>query len=151
MFAYGYNMDAGEMARRCPGAVALGPARLPGWRFAIGPGGYGTIAPAPGAIVHGVLWRIGPDELRALDAFEGIAARHYRRRLLAAERGGRRLAALAYVGRPGPPGRPARGYLEEVVIPAARWWGLPQRYIREIAGWAAPGRVGAGRRRRRRG
>ena len=32
-FAYGSNMDPVQMEERCPGAVALGAAHLPGWRL----------------------------------------------------------------------------------------------------------------------
>ncbi len=58
-FAYGANMERAGMRKRCPGAVALGPARLRGWRYIIA-SGYGSVAPAQGCEVHGVLWRLTP-------------------------------------------------------------------------------------------
>jgi hypothetical protein len=56
-FAYGSNMSRALMGARCPGAMALGVATLAGWRFVINPDGVGSIAPHPGALLRGVLWR----------------------------------------------------------------------------------------------
>ena len=65
-FAYGSNMSKTLMERRCRNAVAVGPARLEGWRFLVSLDGFASVVPAPGAVVHGVLWRISARELAAL-------------------------------------------------------------------------------------
>ena len=54
-FAYGANMDPVHMAERCPAAQHLGVASLPGHRFGIAAGGYGTVRPDSGMAVRGVL------------------------------------------------------------------------------------------------
>jgi gamma-glutamylcyclotransferase (GGCT)/AIG2-like uncharacterized protein YtfP len=139
-FAYGANMETAGMRVRCPGAVALGAARLPGQRYIIAKG-YGTLAPAPGANVHGVLWRLTPRCLAALNLFENLDSGLYRRVHLTIEVEGRRKRVLVYTGRPGGKKRPAPGY-QERVIAAAELWRLPPRYVAELKR-LAPGYRGA--------
>ena len=90
-FAYGSNMSRALMGARCPGAVALGVATLAGWRFVINPDGVGSIAPHPGALLRGVLWRVTLRDLVALNAYEGVDTELYLRRVLPVRFGGRRV------------------------------------------------------------
>jgi hypothetical protein len=129
-FAYGANMECGAMRARCPAAAALGPALLRGWRYVIA-SGYGSVAPAAGAAVFGVLWRLTPRDLAALNIFESLDSGLYRRAALTVERDGRRTRALVYVGRPGGRRRPMPGYQERLVA-AATAWQLPARYVAEL-------------------
>jgi len=131
-FAYGSNMDRAAMRRRCPGAVAIGPARLADWRFIITRDGYASIVPAPGEAVHGVLWRLGPRDLSALNAYESLDSGLYRRRMLGVQWGGRFLRALTYVARTRHAGRPRPGY-QSLVVAAARDWNLPEDYVGGLA------------------
>src|SRR5882757_6279657 len=85
-FAYGANMERAAMRARCPGAKALGPARLTNWRYVIA-GGYGSVVAAPGAQVFGVLWRLSPRDLAALNIFENLDSGLYRRALMTVEIG----------------------------------------------------------------
>jgi gamma-glutamylcyclotransferase (GGCT)/AIG2-like uncharacterized protein YtfP len=68
-FAYGMNTNREEMAYRCPSAVALGKAILPGYRFEFK--SFATIVPSPGESVEGVLWTITETDESALDILEG--------------------------------------------------------------------------------
>ena len=68
-FAYGMNTNQEEMAYRCPRAVALGKAILPGYRFEFK--SFATIVPSPGEQVEGVLWTITESDELALDILEG--------------------------------------------------------------------------------
>jgi gamma-glutamylcyclotransferase (GGCT)/AIG2-like uncharacterized protein YtfP len=129
-FAYGANMERAAMARRCPGAAAFGPARLVGWRYVIAEG-YGPIAPAAGSSVYGVLWRLTPRDLAALNAFESLDSGLYRRAMLTVEHDARRLRALVYVGRQRGKRRPMPGYQERLVA-AAEAWRLPDFYVAEL-------------------
>ena len=139
-FAYGANMDVAGMARRCPEALALGPARLDDRRFAIVHPGYATVIAAKGSCVHGVLWRLGSRDLVALDAFENIASGLYLRADMQIRQAARSLRALTYFVREPRPGRVRPGYLEDCVLPAARHWGLPANYISSIEAFrVAPG------------
>ena len=122
-FAYGANMERAAMGKRCPGAQPLGPALLRGWRYVIAQG-YGSVAPAPGMRVFGVLWRLTPRDLAALNAFESLDSGLYRRAMLTVEIGGPRVRALVYVGEQRGRRRPMPGYQERVVA-AAEDWKLP--------------------------
>lgn len=139
-FAYGANMERAAMRARCPGAAALGPALLRGWRYVIA-GGYGSVVPAPGTRVFGVLWRLTARDLAALNIFESLDSGLYRRALLTVESDGARARALVYVGRPGGRQKPMPGYQERLVA-AATEWQLPQRYVAELRR-LAPGYRGA--------
>ena len=139
-FAYGANMERAAMGKRCPGALALGPALLRGWRYVI-VDGYGSIAPAAGSCVFGVLWRVTPRDLAALNAFESLDSGLYRRVTLTVELGRQRVRALVYIGRQYGSARPRPGYQERVVA-AAQEWRLPKRYVAELRR-LAPGYRGA--------
>jgi AIG2-like family len=140
-FAYGSNMSRALMARRCPDARALGVATLRGWRFIISIDAVGSIAPAAGAIVHGVLWRLSPRDLAAVNAYERLDSGLYLRKILPVRLGARHLPALTYVARRRGEGigRPAYVHL---VVGAAREWGLPEPYVRTLARWSPSGFCG---------
>src|SRR5258705_10018424 len=119
-FAYGSNMSRALMGARCPGAVVLGVATLSGWRFVINPDGVGSIAPHPGALLRGVLWRVTPRDLVALNAYEGVDTELYLRRVLPVRLGARRWPALGYVARGCGAGRGRPGYISLVGDAARR-------------------------------
>ena len=73
-FAYGANMNASAMARRCPRSKALGLARLVRHRLAVMREGWLTVARDPRSAVHGVLWDLALADIAALDRYEGLAA-----------------------------------------------------------------------------
>ena len=130
-FAYGANMERAGMGKRCRGAQPLGPALLRGWRYVIAQG-YGSIAPAPGMGVFGVLWRLTSRDLAALNAFESLDSGLYRRAMLTVDTGGQRVRALVYLARKGGKRRPMPGYQERLVA-AAQDWDLPPRYVAHLA------------------
>ena len=139
-FAFGANMDVAGMSKRCPDAVAHGPARLDHHRFAIVHPGFATVLPARGFTVHGVLWRLGTRDLAVLDAYENIASGLYGREEKSVRQGARTLRAITYFVRQPRPGLARPGYLEDCVLPAARHWGLPQSHIAAIEAFrVAPG------------
>jgi gamma-glutamylcyclotransferase (GGCT)/AIG2-like uncharacterized protein YtfP len=137
-FAYGSNMSRALMRRRCPEAHALGPARLDGWRFVITCDGYASLVRDPGARVHGVLWRLTPRDLAALDAYEQPA---YVRRIVPVRHGAPRRPALVYLAPERGGGKARPGY-QELVVAAARDWRLPPAYVAGLARWI-PGFHGA--------
>jgi len=120
------------MRARCPGARALGTATLRGWRFFISGDGYASIARAGGQAVEGVLWRLTPRDLAALDAYEDVAGGLYRRARIAVQpaAGAPRLA-LVYLGRARGEGTPRPGYMRDVIA-AARDWGLSAAALRSL-------------------
>jgi gamma-glutamylcyclotransferase (GGCT)/AIG2-like uncharacterized protein YtfP len=130
-FAYGSNMSRKLMHRRCPGARALGPARLDDWRFVITRDGYASLVRDGSARVHGVLWRLTPRDLAALDAYE---QRAYLRRIVPVCHGAARRPALIYLAPERGGGRARPGY-QEVVVASAREWKLPEDYVTTLARW----------------
>lgn len=138
-FAFGSNMSARQMGSRCPGAVALGPARLDGFRLAFDlPSRYwggwvADVVPAEGVAVWGVLWRLSPEHWRMLDDYEDVEEGRYRRDTVEVTGpGGSRVRAQLYrVVRPQGEGRPSERYLR-ALLEGAREHGLPPDYIARL-------------------
>jgi gamma-glutamylcyclotransferase (GGCT)/AIG2-like uncharacterized protein YtfP len=143
-FAYGSNMSREPMRQRCPGAQPLGPCRLDNWRFFVTQDRYASVMPMPGSTVHGVLWRLTPRDLAALNAYERLDTGLYRARTLAVRHGARLRRACIYVARATAVGRPLPGYQEDIVA-AAQAWGFPPEYLAELAGWLPSAERGTGR------
>lgn len=134
-FAYGSNMSGAAMAGRCPGASAIGPAKLDGYRFFIGVDGWGSVKASPGGAVHGILWRLTPRDVAALHAYELLHKGLYGVRHIPVRTGGRQMRAMIYLLRRRASGRPKPGYVE-MIAAAARGWKLPERYIRSVERWS---------------
>ena len=120
-FAYGSNMDAGAMARRCPRSKALGLARLERHRLALMREGWLTAVRAPTSAVHGVLWDLALSDIPALDRYEGVAQGLYVKltQAVIAERGPKQ--AIIYFGVNSGPGVPRAAYIAEVLAAARSW------------------------------
>ena len=67
-FAYGSNINLGQMEYRCPDASVVGPVVLEGWELLFRRGGFATIAPKEGETVQGLLWSITQSCERSLDS-----------------------------------------------------------------------------------
>ena len=130
-FAYGSNMDAGAMARRCPRSKALGLARLERHRLALMREGWLTAVRAPSSAVHGVLWDLALSDIPALDRYEGVAQGLYVKltQAVIAERGPKQ--AIVYFGVNSGPGVPRAAYIAEVLA-AARSWPLPAEGVEAL-------------------
>ncbi len=79
-FAYGSNLHRAGMLSRCPAALALGRAVLPGHALAFRL--WADVVPCPGTDVTGGLWRITPACAAALDDYEDVAGGLYGRTML---------------------------------------------------------------------
>ena len=130
-FAYASNMHQGLMRNRCPDARLIGGAVLRDHRLLITRDGYASVVPSRGAAVHGLVWRLSPRDLAALNAYENIDAGLFRAVHLAVRTDRCAVRALVYVGRSGVPGRPRAGYME-IVAAAARAAGLPADYVARL-------------------
>jgi gamma-glutamylcyclotransferase (GGCT)/AIG2-like uncharacterized protein YtfP len=136
-FAYGSNMSRALMRPRCPSAREVGVATLDGFRFIVTADGYASAVRAPGERVHGLVWRLTPRDLAALNAYESLDQGLYRAVTLPVRVGAARASALVYLGRSRAPGVPRPGYLA-CVLAAARELDLPATYVDDLARWAAP-------------
>ncbi len=138
-FAYGSNMDAAAMRKRCPNAHALGRARLAGRRFFIMAEGFASIACDRSSEVHGVLYQLALSDIGGLDRYEETERGLYRKIIQPVLRAsGGSVQALAYIGRSASEGRPAPGHVE-LIVSAAKAWGLPQGYVAFLEAQAKAG------------
>ena len=136
-FAYGSNMDAEQMAYRCPGAVCSGPATLTGYRFIINQRGYATIHPDASSETPGLLWQITPADEAKLDRYEGYFNGLYDKCFRTVwDTDGREVsAALVYIDhRNQCIGVPREGYLERILA-GGRKHGLPEPYLAYLVMW----------------
>jgi gamma-glutamylcyclotransferase (GGCT)/AIG2-like uncharacterized protein YtfP len=139
-FAYGSNMDAAQMRRRCPGAQLVGKASLRDHHLVFPlpdetwGGGVASIAPRPNARVEGVLYRLTAEDFDALDDFEDVDRGDYARRLVSVQdANGATSGAWTYVS-PREPGRfvpPSPAYLDAMVRGAVAQ-GLSSSYVAEL-------------------
>lgn len=99
-FAYGSNLDEGQMLERCPGAKTMGHATLPNHALTFGgfshkwSGAVASVRRAPGEQVDGVLYRLPADELATLDRLEGHPHAYVRETRFVLTRDSRRLATV---------------------------------------------------------
>ena len=100
-FAYGSNINLGQMAHRCPDAQMVGPVTLAGYelRFRSNIGGYGvaTITPKRGSQVPGLLWRITPACEQSLDRYEGYPRLYGKETVTVRDRAGQSYTVMAYI------------------------------------------------------
>lgn len=141
-FAYGSNLCAEQMARRCPGAADPRPAVLADHDWLINQRGVATVEPFIGSTVHGVVWSLTADDLDALDDAEGVPDRYRRRRLRVHTAAGA-APAWVYIDHRVTPGAPRPGYLDRVIGGAVHH-SLPQRWVEFLRRWdpARWGRTG---------
>lgn len=125
-------MDRAHMARLCPQAEPYGVAALRSYKYVMAASGYATVIPWPGSFVHGVLWKVGPKEIAALDRYEDVASGLYKAVHLPVKYNGRLLRALVYLASGDKTGAIPAGYVENIVA-AAKDWNLPADYIDYLA------------------
>jgi gamma-glutamylcyclotransferase (GGCT)/AIG2-like uncharacterized protein YtfP len=137
-FAYGSNMSRAPMRARCPTAREVGTATLAGYRLIVTSDGYASVVPEPGDIVHGLVWRLAPRDIAALNAYESLDTGLYRIVTLPVAVGAKKVPAMVYIARSRTPGQPRPGYLEAVVA-AARELDFPPAYVDALARWLPAG------------
>lgn len=132
-FAYGSNMNRTQMRSRAQ-ILEEQLASLENYELVFNKkarGGYATanIRPAPGKIVHGVLYKIPESAFRELDRFESVP-QHYRRIEVGVTDGaGEKINAQVYIATKVQKGlRPAPHYLQ-TILDGAGEHGLPAGYI----------------------
>ena len=137
-FAYGSNMDRAHMARLCPQAEPYGAAALRSYKYVMAASGFATVIPWPGSFVHGVLWKVGPKEIAALDRYEDVEGGLYRAVHLPVKYKDRLLRALIYLASGDKTGVTPPGYIEKIVQ-AAKDWNFPAGYVEHLAKQSAAG------------
>ena len=135
-FAYGSNINLGQMEQRCPAAKPIGPVVLDGYelRFRGNGGGYGvaTIAPKKGGHVAGLLWELTPECERALDYYEGYPHLYGKEAVTVRDRAGQAYTVMAYVMRERywEPAMPSSSYYIGI-LEGYRENGLPVAWLKQ--------------------
>jgi gamma-glutamylcyclotransferase (GGCT)/AIG2-like uncharacterized protein YtfP len=126
-FAYGMNTNRDEMAFRCPTAVPMGKAILPGYRFEFK--SFATIVPDADSSVEGVLWTITDGDEQALDILEGYPEFYDKKHVKVNQ--GIDYIAMTYIMNPREHGfSPSDGYYSRV-SEGYQQFGLSQKQLLE--------------------
>ena len=102
-FAFGSNLDADQLHRRCPSARILSVGRVDHHKLCFAGhsarrgGGVATLRPSMAASTPGVLFDVDARDLAALDRFEGHPFRYQRRRTMVLLPDGSERPAWVYV------------------------------------------------------
>ena len=124
-FAYGMNTNQEEMAYRCPTAIPMGKAVLPGYRFEFK--SFATVVPSPGETVEGVLWTITESDELALDILEGYPEFYDKKHVKVQQ--GIDYIAMTYIMNPREKGyAPSDGYYS-MVSEGYQTFGLSQQQL----------------------
>lgn len=146
-FAYGSNLSRQQMLERTGSVPNSRTAHLPNYQLAFHKVRgteevYAVIAPASGAIVHGVVYLCSSHAMTELDLFEGVSEGYYRRdSVQVSTANGELLTAFTYLGGEAfsmEQGRPSEAYLN-LILTGAREHHLPQDYVSAIASLARSG------------
>jgi len=115
--AYCSNLNLEQMARRCPTAEVVGKTQLHNFRLMFRGKGtaVATVEKQEGGKVPVLVWRIQPQDERALDRYEGWP-HLYRKETLRITVNGRRVYAMIYImnEKGHPYGAPSLGYLNTI-------------------------------------
>jgi len=126
LFAYASNLNRERMTERCPAAEPLGTATLPDHRLVFRFGA--DLEPHAGATAVGVVWRLTPADVVALDHYEGcpgLYRKDYRQVQLA---GGDAVECMVYrMNREGY-APPPDDYLE-LIRDGYHDFGLPEHHL----------------------
>lgn len=134
-FAYGSNMDPRQMRVRCPDAIRVETATLPGFRFLINRRGVATIERHRPSSVMGVVWKLTRDCERTLDLHEGVLWGFYRKETVpVVGASGQVIPALVYIDPIRERGFPREGYMEKVFL-GARRANIPESNFRGYFNW----------------
>lgn len=100
-FAYGSNCNLGQMERRCPNAVKVGPVTLRNYKLTFNGrtrgGGVASVRRSNGAEVRGLLWEITPECERNLDHYEGYPYLYEKKTVTVWKESGEKVRAMVYV------------------------------------------------------
>lgn len=131
--AYGSNMDAKQMAYRCPTAQLLGRTELEDYRLLFKgskTGAYATIEPEEGSRVPVLVWTIEKEDEKRLDRYEGYPVFYYKKDL-EIDLAGKRVTAMAYImDESREYGKPSERYYG-VLERAYRKYGFPMEILTE--------------------
>lgn len=133
-FAYGSNMNWGQMQRRCPSSRFVCVARLPNYEFGITRHsrlrncGTANVFPADGKEAWGIVYEVNDGDLLILDDFED----GYRRQIISVfprDDGEGPLRALTYLAAVETNVPLPNSEYKRLILEGARHWNLPAAYL----------------------
>lgn len=138
-FAYGSNMNHGQMKKRCGerGFKFIARAYLKGYRFIYDgyseyrKGAVANIVKSRKGVVWGALYTIDEPCLKKLDAYENYPYTYDRREVEVFTEDGKKFVAWVYLREPRKPGTPSHKY-RKTILEGARDCNLPEEYVREF-------------------
>lgn len=134
-FAYGSNMDEHQMAVRCPDSRVVGLSTLENMRFVLDSAGVASIVPQLGSRVSGVVWLVTKRDIKALDRYEGVASRCYRKEFVSVTVNDQPCNALVYISNRDTTNAGCRsGYMDRIIT-AAKHHRFSREYIQELQSW----------------
>jgi hypothetical protein len=144
-FAYGSNMDWGQMRKRCPSARFVGVANLPDHRLGFTREsvnrrcGVADAVREPGMNVWGAVFEVSELDVGVLDKSEGYRPgrernSYWRRQCMVFLDGDeeRPVTAETYFADPEPNPPPPNESYKGLILSGARHWHLPDKYIAEL-------------------
>lgn len=144
-FAYGSNMSLAQMAERCPASPRVGIGRLDGYRLVFPRFstkrncGAASVEPCGAAHVWGVLYRMDPADLSALDRHEGCDPRraphlnnYNRRQVQVLKNGTSAVECLTYIATPQPGLFSPSAHYHSLIHSGALENGIPADYVETL-------------------
>lgn len=138
-FAYASNMNREQFQQRAGAVGEEKNARLDNYalnfdKVARGGSGTANVVPTEGQVVHGVLYRVSEQQLKALDRYEGVPEHYRRSQATVMDADGNKINAQLYLARKVRKGlKPDRYYLQRIIT-GAEEHGLPADYIEGLKG-----------------
>jgi cation transport regulator ChaC len=149
-FAYGSNMDEGQMKDRCPGAEFLCVGRLEDYRLCFPRyskarrGGVSSIEKRLGQTVWGVIYKVPESEIHLLNGYECYKEgrdpqknSYDRRKMFIEGKDQRKHCSLVYIANVDRPYKPSRdSYLNYIIRGAEQHQhaGIPVDYLKRLRG-----------------
>ena len=126
-FAYGMNTNLDEMAHRCPNAQDMGVGYLQDYKMIFKY--HADMVSEKGHVAPGVLWRITPECLDALDILEGFPNYYLRKTVTVTTEAGDTVEALMYymTGHAYP--TPPSNYYYDMVLQGYDSHGISENYL----------------------
>lgn len=135
--AYASNMDAAQMAQRCPHSPQRGSGWLEGWRLTFGgediawEGALATVVEEESSRVFVVLYDVPEADARTLDSWDGATLGYYRKLKVRVEALDGDVLAWLYVLNAWEGGLPSARYLG-ILADAAEKAGAPADYVTDL-------------------
>jgi gamma-glutamylcyclotransferase (GGCT)/AIG2-like uncharacterized protein YtfP len=135
--AYGSNMDAAQMAQRCPHSPQRGTGWLEGWRITFGgedigwEGALATVVEDESQRVFVVLYEVPGNDARTLDSWDGVTLGYYRKIKVRVETLDGDVLAWLYVLNGYEGGLPSARYLG-ILADGAEKAGAPADYVANL-------------------